>query len=154
MFAIFSISPIVNLKEGIRNGKYKEVHPWISKTHCPIEKVEIECEPLTVALIHFGEFVTLREVYERTHKRHCRAGSGAYLLGLGAAYPLEQYNFPIISLGSIFKNRHDDDCVLYIYKNLVTGKRTLGLWALKNGFHDLFRFIVLDAHRSSIMELL
>ena len=154
--SVFKICPIYNLKEGIRRGKYDEVHSLISKDHCPLPaqpKAKVK-KSLYVALLHFDEFLTAIRILERGGKRHCSPGNGAHLLGFVAKYPNEQYTYPIAVLGSIVKNEHGDDCVLYAYKNLMTGKRILGLYPLKSGFHNLFRFLVVDGHDDSVFELL
>lgn len=158
---VFQICPIYNLKEGIKAGKYDEIGLKPSQINPPSHKAteghsadKKSRKSLWVILLHFDEFVTIEEVFERAGKRHCHSGNWTHLLGFVAKYPNEQYTYPIAVLGSIIKNEHGDDCVLYAYKNLVTGKSLLGLYPLKSGFHNLFRFLMVDGHSDSLIELL
>ena len=153
--SVFEICPIYDIEKGIKRGKYDEVHSLISKDRfLPPAQSKVKPKKLYIALLHFDGFMGTGEVFRRSGKRHCCQGDKEHLLGFAARYPNEQYTYPIAVLGSIVKNEHGDDCILYAYKNLITNKRILGLYPIKSGFHNLFRFLVVDGHDDSIMELL
>jgi len=151
---VLDIYPIHDLKKGIQAGNYEKVDSLIEKKCCLLPVEAKKQKSLSIALFRFGEFMKNREILRRAGKMHCRPGNWTHLLGFVKKYPDEQCTYSIAVLGSVIVDEHGNDCVLYAYKDMLRGKRLLGLYPIKSGFHDLFKFIFIDGHKDTIIELL
>lgn len=90
----------------IKAGHYDWVNRDVTVEHFPIEgkgKVDVE-----IILVHLGRVATIEEVEAELEKLGLRSAKIEELLALGAARPELQREFPIVALGSRWRDVLDN----------------------------------------------
>ena len=101
-----------SLKEMIKVGEYDYHHSDITAENFPIEgegTVEVNLQ-----LIHLNEVLSTKEVLAELDKQGMRPATLAELLALGWMFKELQREFPIVALGSVWRNRNGHRDVPYL----------------------------------------
>ncbi len=124
------------LKEMIEEGKYDRADSYIVHENFPLQgkgRQEVEIQPF-----HFGCAVKSKEVLEEMEKQGFRPATLPELLALGAADRELQKEFPIVALGSRWRNPNGDlDVPILDWYGL---KRALNLNWFGHDWNELCRF--------------
>jgi hypothetical protein len=86
----------------IEAGKYYWINPSITAEHFPI--TGHRKENVEVHLIHFNRIIKSAEEIAELDRMGLRPATLVELLAFGAKYPDVQMQFPIIALGSVWRN--------------------------------------------------
>ncbi len=98
-----------SVEDGIRAGKYEWSSSDITSSHFPSE--ETGTKEVSIELIHFGRDMETNEVLSELDKMGLRPATLKELLTLGEKHPDLQREFPIIALGSVWRDPGGDrDC--------------------------------------------
>lgn len=136
--AIFSLA--VNygrsVEEGVRAGYYDWVNPDITSEHFPTERQE--STHIMVELIHLNRVVSTDEAIRKLDQMGYRPIELRELQALGEQYPDLQRKFPIVELGSVWR---DSDGNRYVASldGSVSGRRLTLNWVEVDWDED-FRF--------------
>ena len=125
-----------NLAEMISAGKYDWVNDDITKEHFPVKgsgQREVE-----VVLFHFGRAISSEDVIAEMDKVGYRPARIEELLGLGVAYPELQKEFPIVALGSVWRDPRGYRHVPCL--GWLDARRRLRLDWFEYGWHEGCRF--------------
>ena len=127
------------LKEMIEKGKFNWVNDNINSKNFPIEgKGQVETE---VVLFHFNKTITSEEVIKEMEKEGYCPANIAELLALAEKEPDLQRQFPIASLGSVWRGPsgfHDVSCL-----SRSISARYLNLYWFEDSWNDDWRFAAL-----------
>lgn len=136
-YAKLTVNYDQSLAEMIAAGKYDWVNGDITQKNFPVKgKGQVE---LPLELVHFGRLVGSDEVLAECERRGLRAATLPELLALGAAYPDPQRQFPIVALGSSWRDRVGDRFVPLL---AVDGRgRGLRLRWFEGEWRDYDRFL-------------
>lgn len=131
-----TVDYILSLEEMIKVGRYQSVNPSITSEHFPIKgkgTKEVETK-----LVHFDRFLGSDEVIQELDKDGLRPAIIEELLAFGSRYPMMQWQFPIVALGSILRrpDHHQKD-VPYLWGR----ERHLDLVSFESLWHDNIRFL-------------
>lgn len=117
-------------------GKYDWVNSNITQDRFPVQgsgRQEVE-----VVLFHFNRVISSDDVIAELDKVGYRPANPAELLALGASQPELQRNFPIVALGSSWREADGARNVLYLCRS-VAG-RVLRLFYFGDGWFEDCRF--------------
>jgi len=128
------------LNKMIKECKLEAVGGNITVEHFPIKakghkKIELE-------FFQFDETVRGDHALRRLDEAGYRPVTLPELLALGRDYPEEQCKYPIVALGSFWRDRDGILLVPYLYKH--AGKRGLDLDQLGSNFSPVYRFPVVS----------
>jgi len=118
-------------------GHYDSVNTDIIADHFPVKgegKKETE-----VVLFHFGKTTTSGQVISEMEKAGCRPAQIEELLALGASQPDLQKQFPIVALGSVWRDSDGHRDVPYLHWGGV-GRDLLLRW-FGRGWTEDYRFL-------------
>lgn len=119
-------------------GRYDWKNPHIKEKNFPVKskgKVNRVLE-----LVHFGKFMSTEAVLAAIDAQGYRPATIEELLAFGAKYPELQREFPIVELGSVWRDWDDDLSVAYLVRD--GSRRNLGLGRVEDGWYGRFRFLV------------
>src|SRR3989344_4382360 len=92
------------LQQMIANGKYDYANSDITSGNFPTTANDGKQE-VVVELAHFGRDMESDAVLKKFEARGLRAATLPELLAFGATYPEKQREFPIVALGSVWRDR-------------------------------------------------
>jgi len=93
---------------------------------------------IKVEIIHFNRCISTDEALQELNKLGYRPAELRELLVFGEKYPKVQCEFPIVALGSVWKNPSGHKIVPYLYKN---GRdRNLCLHWIDFDWYEIYRF--------------
>jgi len=124
------------LQQMIANGKYDYANSDITSGNFPMTgngKQEV-----VVKLVHFGRDMASDAVLKEFEARGLRAATLPELLAFGATYPEKQRKFPIVALGSVWRDRDGDRRVPCLGRS--GSERELDLSWADYGWSDYCRF--------------
>ena len=133
----------LSLVEMIAVGGYDWRNDDVTANHFPISgngQVEVNVE-----LVHFNRIMESDDVLEELDKAGLRPGELAELASFGARYPDKQREFPIISLGSVWRDRNGHRRVPGLWGN--SGGRDLDLDWFERRWDDRYRFAAVRKSR-------
>ena len=126
----------LGLERMIEDGKYGWTNSDINAKDFPIKgKGTVE---VAIELVHFNRDMQSNEVLKELGKQGLRPGTLPELLAFGAKYLEKQREFPIVALGSVWRNLHDRRFVAYL--RCDGSERCLGLLWLEGGWDASYRF--------------
>lgn len=128
------------VKQMIEAGKYDCIVSDITEKHFPLPS-ELFGERITVSskLFHFNRDITSKDVIVEMEEVGYHPAILPELLALGKARPELQRQFPIIALGSIWR---DSDCVRYTPGLRVSNNgRKLNLYWFSGDWNAYYRFL-------------
>lgn len=146
--AAVDISPCYDLRRAIENGRYDTIATWYWDQPKTIWVPEGQrLDRVLVSLLCFARSIRPERALAEIISAGLRPGNAAELLAFGAAQPDEQRRYPIMALGSTF--RDPEGYERYAYLNRDACRRIVGLVLPSAG--DLppeCRFLVSDALKS------
>ncbi|MEK9174683.1 MAG: hypothetical protein AAB725_01805 [Patescibacteria group bacterium] len=125
------------LAEAIAAGRYGVVNSDITPEHFP--NIRTGTAELEAQLVHFNHPIDSDDVLKELDKIGLRAGELPELLAFGAKYPEKQREFPIISLGSVWRDRDDFRRVPGLWGH--SDSRNLGFYWYAGGWYEDCRFL-------------
>ena len=126
-----------SLAQMIAAGKYDWVNDDITEKHFPMKgngKVELNLE-----LAHFNKYISSDDAIAELKKRGLRPATLWELLAFGAKFPETQREFPIVALGSVWRDLDGDRNVPYLWGH--ADERSLGLCWYDHDWSDNYRFL-------------
>jgi hypothetical protein len=93
----------------------------------------------TLELVHFNRVMTTDQALEELDKQDFRLATIEELLAFGATYPELQREFPIVELGSAWRDQHGMRRVAYLHRE--GSRRTLHLYGIKSDWYGSYRFL-------------
>ena len=127
-----------SLAEMIAAGKYDWSNSGITADHFPVKGEGVSEVELT--LVHFNRFMSTDAVLKELAKTGFRPAKIEELLALGEKYHDLQREFPIVALGSVWRDPGDDRRCACLWGG--DSRRSLSLDWLGDGWHENFRFLV------------
>jgi len=124
------------LEEMIAAGRYDWKHSDITAKHFPIEGSGTK--NVDILLVHYNKNTSTDAVRADLDKRGLRPAKIEELLAFGAKYPEKQREFPIIALGSVWRDFGGSRCGPYLGR--FGSGRHLGLHWLGADWVDICRF--------------
>jgi hypothetical protein len=124
------------IEKMVTSGKYDWSNPNINSKRFPIGakgRVEVNIE-----LVHFNYPITSDEVLRNLDRQGLRPATLPEILAFGATYPEMQREFPIVALGSVWRDQNGDRHVAYLCD--YSGNRKVFLCWSGGRWHGLFRF--------------
>lgn len=125
------------LDEMIRAGAYDWVNSNITSEYFPVKgegRVELNAE-----LVHYGKFMSSDSIVQDMGSHGLRPGTLAELLAFGGKYPEKQREFPIVALGSVWRDWHGDRFVAFLHCYESRRELDLGIW--EGGWGGRYRFL-------------
>ena len=125
------------LEQMVGAGKYDWANLDITQEHFPVSgngKAE-----RTLELVHFNRVMTTDQALEELDKQDFRLATIEELLAFGATYPEIQREFPIVELGSAWRDQHGMRSVAYLHRE--GSRRTLHLYSIKSDWYGSYRFL-------------
>jgi hypothetical protein len=128
------------VQEMIKAGNYDWTNSNITEKHFPLptelkgKKVEVSSK-----LFHFNRPIGSKDAISEMDKAGYRPATLAELLVLGEAHPELQKEFPIVALGSVWRDVSDDRRVPVL--GFGGYERRLGLRWFGLGWNDSYRFL-------------
>jgi hypothetical protein len=97
-----------NLEQMIKIGKYKWISKSITENNFPLA-IELSGKKVVVSakLFNFSKEISSEEVIYEMKKEGCHPATFAELLALGKIIPELQEQFPIVSLGFIWRSNYN-----------------------------------------------
>lgn len=129
-----------SLREMIAAGQYDFQNGDITAKHFPITgtgQVEVELH-----LVHLNRVVSTDTVLAELDRRNLRPATIAELLALGAKYPNLQKEFPVVALGSVWRDLLGYRRVAYL--DDWRGERKLYLNWHDDDWYGHFRFLAVS----------
>lgn len=128
-----------SLADMIKAGKYDRVDSGINTEHFPLKgKGKHE---LTAILFLFDRYIESDDAIVEMDKQGYRPATIEELLALGEKYPKLPKEFPIIALGSVWRNPDGDRSVPYLYWLIL--ERNLNLGWFDDRWNASCRFLAL-----------
>lgn len=128
-----------SLNAMIKAGNYDWVDSDINSEHFPLKgKGKHE---LTATLFHFDRFIVSDDAIAEMDKQGYRPGLNEELLFLGEKYPALQKEFPIVALGSVWRDPYGFRSVPSLRWSGL--KRRLYLCWFDTGWYAYYRFLAL-----------
>ena len=125
-----------SIEEMVASGKYDWSNSDITSKHFPIgTKGQVG---VNIELVHFNRPMESDEVLRELDKQGLRPATLPELLAFGATYPEKQREFPIVALGSVWRDLDGIRHVACLYGN--AGDRGLDLRWYENGWVVSCRF--------------
>ncbi|HEY4715179.1 MAG TPA: hypothetical protein VIH31_01605 [Candidatus Paceibacterota bacterium] len=124
------------LEQLIADGKYDWKNPDIKEKNFPIK--DKTKRMATIELFHFGFDISSESAVKAMEKEGFRPATIEELLALGAKHPELQKEFPIIALGSVWKNFDGYRGVPELYWDDSERDLRLNDWA--GGWRGRYRF--------------
>ncbi len=125
-----------SVASGIKAGKYDWSNSDITDDHYPNSgsgKSDVE-----IILVHYGKDMSTKNVLKDFDKRNLRPATLQELLAIGEQFPDKQREFPIIALGSVWRNSRGNR---YVPCLIGSGSyRGLDLYWIVSDWHDICRF--------------
>lgn len=94
----------LSVEKAIKAGKYDWVNSDITSDHFP--SMETGEKEVSIELIYFGRDMGTDDVLRELDKMSLRPANLKELLALGEKFPDIQREFPIIALGSVWRDRY------------------------------------------------
>ncbi|MDD5290151.1 MAG: hypothetical protein PHT40_03075 [Patescibacteria group bacterium] len=110
----------------IKAGKYDWSDSVITDDHFPI-RLELG-KSTDLVLVHYDRDMSNQAVLNDLKLRGLRPAEPAELLMFGFIYPEKQREFPVVALGSPWRNAYGYHCVLFLDRH--DGRRRLGLYCI------------------------
>jgi len=125
-----------SVEDGVKAGRYNWSNPNITSKNFPTKRkgtavVEVE-------LVHFNRYIWTAEILHKLDKMGCRPAELHELLAFGEKHPEAQQEFPVIALGSVWRDRNGHRNVPYLYE--FGSKRLLGLDWIEEAWIRICRF--------------
>lgn len=132
----------MTLRQMIEAAKYDWMNDDITEEHFPFNKRENGEVELHV--VHFGRDIRTKEVLARLDERGLRPAELPELLALGATHPNLQRDYPLVALGSEWRNPGGG--VDYAILGERGDRRNLLLiWSGSDDeWHDYYRFVAVS----------
>jgi len=125
-----------SLTEMISAGNYDWVNSDISEKNFPVNgKGQIESN---IELIHYGKSMSSEDVIQDMETKGLRPATLSELLAFGKSYPDKQREFPIVALGSVWRNLFGTRFVAFL--SSFDSKRLLHLCIWGGGWVESCRF--------------
>ena len=126
-----------SLSKMIKAGNYDWFNDNITAKNFPLKgKGKHELEAI---LFHFDRDIESEEAIAEMDKQGYRPGRIEELLALGGKYPNLQKEFPIVALGSVWRNPDGHRSVPFLHRN--GSERNLRLGWFGYGWHANDRFL-------------
>jgi len=126
-----------SLAQLIAAGSYDWVNSDITAEHFPVKgKDRVELDP---ELVHYGKSMESDDIVRDMDSRGLRPGTLAELLAFGAKYPEKQREFPIVALGSVWRDWRGLRDVAYLDRD--GSKRGLILYIWEGAWVESYRFL-------------
>jgi hypothetical protein len=133
LFIISSLS----LSDCIALGKYDWVNDHINEKNFPTKtKRDYEVE---YRIFHLNKYISSESAIAEMEKEGFKPGNILELLKFGDNQPELQRQFPIVALGSVWRNANDGRIVPVL--DYVGGKRKLDLYRFGHDWLDRYRFL-------------
>lgn len=97
------------IADGVAAGKYTYENDDINDTNFPISGSGTESTE--IILVHFDKSISTELALAELEKRNLRPADAQELLVIGEQHPEKQRQFPIIALGSVWRNSCGYRCV-------------------------------------------
>ena len=136
----FSITVVYiqSLKAMIESGHYDWVNGDVTEKHFPLPR-QSGTEELDVELVHFNRPISSDDALHELDRMGFRAATLPELLAFGSKYPEEQRKYPIVALGSVWRDDFGDRRVADLY-GLASG-RSLHLYWCEDDWNSDCRFL-------------
>ena len=125
-----------SVEDGVRAGRYDWANSDINSRNFPTERkgpAEVEVE-----LVHFNRGISTDEALGELDRMGYRPAEVHELLAFGEKYPEVQIEFPVVALGSVWRDRYGNrvaPCLLGL-----GSERGLDLLWTEYGWDKFFRF--------------
>ena len=126
----------LSVKDAVKAGKYDWTKDDITTKHFPSKRVGIAEQK--IILVHFNRDIKVDEAIRELDKMGFRPAELPELLALGAKYPDIQRDFPVIALGSVWRNPDGDRYCAYLCG--LGSVRSLNLNWFAGWWRDFCRF--------------
>ena len=127
-----------SVEDGIKAGNYDWKNNDITSKHFPSQ--ETGSREVVIELFHFGKDMSTDEVLAELDKQGYRPATLKELLPLGEKYPNLQREFPIIALGSVWRDSNGNRFCPYLGRD--GSERNLDLRWVGRRWGDGCRFAV------------
>lgn len=105
----------------------------------PCKNVGQQAGKIEFRYVHMQKSASTKEVLTEIEKRGLRPATHEELVGFASQFPEEQRRFPIVELGSVWRNGHDSCSV--IHQRGKDGLRWMGLARTNGVWLDSCRFL-------------
>src|SRR3989344_5105193 len=125
-----------NVEDGVEAGRYHWANPNITSEHFPTKRngrTEVR-----VKLIHFNRSVSADEALRKLDRMGYRPVELHELLVFGEKYPEIQRRFPVVGLGSIWRDRNDNRYIPCLCGD--SSRRYLNLISDEHDLDEIWRF--------------
>ena len=126
-----------SLSKMIKAGNYDWINSNITVNHFPIEGSGQQEK--NFSLFHFNKAKTSEEVIVEMNKEGFSPAKIEDLLALGESQPELQKQFPIVALGSVWRDSHDDSLVPCL--DWFGMRHNLDLCCFTNSWDSDYRFL-------------
>ncbi len=128
-----------DLEEAMRAGGYNDIHREILPSASWFTDFGRK-EKLQMKLLEFEQPVSTEEVLAKAKAKSLRLANLFELLAFGAKYPEVQWDYPVLALGSRWRNQNGDQGIAYLWHNAFGRALEMGL--IQNGkqWDNLCRF--------------
>jgi hypothetical protein len=126
----------MSIEDLLTFGKYDWVSSDITSGHLPTKRVgKMET---TIEFIHFGRNISSDDALKELDQMGYRPAEAHELLAFGAKYPGVQREFPIVALGSFWRESNSIRRVVCLYRRAM--ERRAGLCWFEGGWDGSWRF--------------
>ncbi len=126
-----------SIADGIAAGKYDWKDTDITEKR--YSRSGSGTQEVTFSLVHFGKNTSTKDALAELDRRGFRPATLQELLAVGVQHPEKQKAFPIIALGSVWRNLLGDRCVPYL--DAFGSQRGLHLHWLGSDWDGQCRFL-------------
>lgn len=126
----------ISFYEMVKAGNYLYVEPEIIKENFPLDdegKTEED-----IFILHFDRAITSEQAIAEMDKQGLRPATSTHALHFGSRYPEEQRKYPIIFLGSLWKDS-DGDCYVPCLEVDDRGRKLSLIW-INSSWIAIIRF--------------
>jgi hypothetical protein len=127
-----------SVEDGVKTGRYDWVNSGITSRNFPTKRKGTA--EVAVELVHFNRYISTDEALRELDRMGYRPAELHELLAFGEKYPEVQREFPVVALGSVWRDWNGDRDVPCLYGDGST--RRLGLGWVERGWDGVYRFAV------------
>lgn len=125
-----------SVEELVRAGRYDYANSDVTAKNFPPQGKGTA--QLDAVLVHLNRYVESEEVLAELEKVGLRAGTLQELLAFGVQYPNVQREYPIVALGSVWRDPYGDRYVPYLWGRGSERHLDLRWFDYSWGDHDRF----------------
>ncbi len=126
----------LSVEDAVKLGRYDWANSDITSKHFPTQRTGTA--QIEVRLVHFDRVISTDDALRELDRMGLRPAELHELLTLGATHPNLQRKFPVIALGSVWQDSHDDRYCAFLDRN--GSKRNLNLNWIENDWNENCRF--------------